>query len=60
VVLGGALVGIVSPLVLFFSDMFPHGTPTLEAQYVFKDIVLAAAGLVIGAVALGARFEVRR
>lgn len=54
VVLAGSLVGIMSPLVLFFGDMFP-GTPTLEAQYVFKDIVLAAAGLVIAARTLGAR-----
>jgi len=45
-VLGGSLVGIMSPLVLFFTDMFP-GAPTLEAQYVFKDVVLVAAGLVI-------------
>jgi len=50
-VLGMSLVGIMSPLVLFFGDLFP-GTPTLEAQYVFKDIVLAAAGLVIAAKAL--------
>ncbi|GIF77438.1 DoxX family protein [Asanoa siamensis] len=59
VVLAGALVGIMSPLVLFFTDMFPDGTPTLEAQYVVKDIVLAAGALVIAAVALGARL-VRR
>ncbi|TCM51940.1 DoxX family membrane protein [Kribbella sp. VKM Ac-2568] len=52
-VLGFSLVGIMSPLVLFFGDLFP-GTPTLEAQYVFKDIVLAAAGLVIAAKALAA------
>ena len=45
----------MSPLVLFFTDLFP-GAPTLEAQYVVKDIVLAAAGLVIAASALGARF----
>jgi putative oxidoreductase len=32
VVLAGSLVGIMSPLVLFFGDLFP-GTPTLEAQY---------------------------
>ncbi len=54
VVMAGSLVGIMSPLVLFFSDLFP-GTPTLEAQYVLKDIVLVAAGLVIAARALGAR-----
>jgi uncharacterized membrane protein YphA (DoxX/SURF4 family) len=59
VVLAGAMVGIMSPLVLFFSDMFPNGTPTLEAQYVFKDIVLAAAGLVIAAGALGAKLTKR-
>jgi uncharacterized membrane protein YphA (DoxX/SURF4 family) len=53
-VLAGSLVGIMSPLVLFFGDMFP-GTPTLEAQYVFKDIVLVAGGLVVAARALGAR-----
>lgn len=47
-VLGAALVGIMSPIVLFFGDLFP-GTPTLEAQYVLKDIVLAAAALVIAA-----------
>jgi uncharacterized membrane protein YphA (DoxX/SURF4 family) len=50
-VLGVSLVGIMSPLVLFFGDLFP-GTPTLEAQYVLKDVVLAAAGLVIAAKAL--------
>jgi uncharacterized membrane protein YphA (DoxX/SURF4 family) len=53
-VLAASLVGIMSPLVLFFGDMFP-GTPTLEAQYVFKDVVLAAGGLVVAARALGAR-----
>ncbi|GAB3836475.1 DoxX family protein [Kribbella italica] len=50
-VLGAALVGIMSPLVLFFGDLFP-GAPTLEAQYVLKDIVLAAAALVIATKAL--------
>ncbi|MGH3678933.1 MAG: DoxX family protein [Natronosporangium sp.] len=53
-VMAGALVGIMSPLALFFTDLFP-GAPTLEAQYVLKDIVLVAAGLVVAAVALGAR-----
>ncbi|RZQ61438.1 DoxX family membrane protein [Amycolatopsis suaedae] len=56
VVLGASLVGILSPLVLFFTDLFP-GAPTLEAQYVFKDIVLVTAGLVIAAGALGARLR---
>jgi putative oxidoreductase len=52
-VLCASMVGILSPLVLFFTDMFP-GAPTLEAQYVFKDIVLVAAGMVVAARALGA------
>lgn len=55
-VLGVALIGIMSPLVLFAGELFPHGTPTLTAQYVIKDLVLAAAGLVVAAKALGARF----
>ncbi|MFW5418056.1 hypothetical protein J0910_15700 [Nocardiopsis sp. CNT-189] len=54
-VLAAALVGILSPLVLLFGDLFPGGVPTLEAQYVFKDIVLAAGALVVAAGALGAR-----
>jgi putative oxidoreductase len=58
-VLGASLVGIMSPLVLFYSDLVPD-TPTLEAQYVFKDIVLAAAGLVVAARALGASMVTNR
>jgi len=54
VVLGGALIGIMSPLALFTADLFPHG-PTLMGQYVLKDIVLAASALVVAAYALGAR-----
>jgi uncharacterized membrane protein YkgB len=54
VVLAASLVGIMSPLVLFFGDLF-RGGPTIEGQYVLKDIVLAAAGLVVAARALGAR-----
>lgn len=53
-VLGISLVGIMAPLVLFTSDLFP-GAPTLAAQYVFKDIVLATAGMVVAAKALGGR-----
>jgi hypothetical protein len=53
-VLAMAMVGIMSPLVLFAGEMFPGG-PTIEAQYVIKDVVLIAAGLVVAAQALGAR-----
>jgi putative oxidoreductase len=54
VMLSVSLIGIMSPLVLFFTDLVP-GTPTLEAQYVFKDIVLVSGGMVVAAKALGAR-----
>lgn len=56
VVLSGALVGIMAPLMLFPGDLFGDG-PTLTAQYVLKDFILAAAGMVVGAYALGARLR---
>ena len=56
IVLAGALVGILSPLVLFTRELVPHG-PSLLGQYVLKDFVLAAAGLVVAAVALGSKLE---
>jgi uncharacterized membrane protein YphA (DoxX/SURF4 family) len=44
-----ALVGILSPLVLLPGQLFagPFGAPTLEGQYVLKDVVLAAAAIVL-------------
>lgn len=54
VVLTGALVGIMSPLVLFTDQLFPHG-PSLMGQYVLKDIILAAGAMVVAAYALGSR-----
>lgn len=56
VVMAGALLGIMSPLVLFTDQLFGDG-PTLTAQYVLKGIVLAAAGLVVAAHALGGRIR---
>jgi putative oxidoreductase len=43
------IVGILSPLVLLTGELFagPFGAPTLEGQYVLKDIILAAGALVI-------------
>ncbi len=58
VLMAGWLVGILSPVVLFPGEMFPGGLPTLEAQYVLKDVILAAAWLVVAAHALGARMRV--
>ncbi len=53
------LVGILSPLVLMPGRLFagPHGAPTLEGQYVIKDIVLVAATLVLAATLGGARLR---
>lgn len=44
-------VGILSPIILLSGRLFsgPHNAPTLEGQYVLKDIVLVAAGMVIAA-----------
>ena len=52
-----ALVGIMSPLVLFFGDLFPAPlrTPTLEGQYVLKDLILVCSALVVAARVQGAR-----
>ena len=57
VVLATAMAGIVSPLVLFSDQMWTGNGPTLIGQYVFKDIVLIAGGLVVAAHALGARLH---
>lgn len=47
--LAGQLVGILAPLVLFTGRLFdgPHNAPTLEGQYVIKDIILVASGFVV-------------
>jgi len=58
VAMAGWLVGIMTPVVLFPGDMFPGGLPTLEAQYVLKDVILAAAAAVVAARALGARYVI--
>jgi putative oxidoreductase len=59
VVMAGWLVGIMAPVVLFAGDMFPGGFPTLAAQYVLKDVILAGAWAVVAAYALGARLITR-
>jgi putative oxidoreductase len=55
VLLGIAMVGILSPLVLFPDELFAgnHSAPTLEGQYVMKDVILLSAGLVVAANARG-------
>ena len=49
------LLGTATPLILFPAEVFsriPYA-PTLEGQYILKNIVLASAGLVIGATVRG-------
>lgn len=55
-VLAGAMVGIMSPIVLFADELFGNGM-TLLGQYVLKDVVLVAGAAVVAAVALGARLR---
>lgn len=47
VVLALAFVGILSPIVLLPSDVFGPAGPTLTGQYIFKNVVLIAAALVV-------------
>jgi len=47
--LAGQLIGILAPLALFTGRLFdgPHNAPTLEGQYVIKDLILVASGFVV-------------
>lgn len=51
------MIGAMSPLLLFPGELFPgpHHAPTLAAQYIIKDIILIAAGMVIASTWTGAR-----
>ncbi|HEU5270124.1 MAG TPA: hypothetical protein VFU36_09400 [Jatrophihabitans sp.] len=51
------LTGILSPIVLLPGRMFAgrDHMPTLEGQYVLKDVILLTAGMVIAATAAGGR-----
>ena len=51
------MMGTVTPIFLFPNEVFtvlPYA-PTLEGQYIMKNIVLVSAGLVIGATVRGGR-----
>jgi uncharacterized membrane protein YkgB len=47
--LAGHLAGILSPVVLLAGRLFagPHHMPTLEGQYVLKDVILVTSAVVI-------------
>lgn len=51
------MLGTITPLYLFPHEAFTQAplVPTLEGQYIIKNIVLVCAGLVIGATARGGR-----
>ena len=56
------MLGAVTPLVLFPHEMFtriPYA-PTLEGQYIIKNLVLISAGLVIGATVRGGSLSAGR
>lgn len=59
--LGVQLLGILSPLVLLPARLFsgPFLAPTLEGQYVLKDIVLVTAAMVVATTFRGARIAFR-
>ena len=60
--LGLQMIGAMSPLLLFPGELFagPFHAPTLEGQYILKDVVLISAGLVLGATLHGGRIVTER
>lgn len=52
-----AMIGVLSPVVLFPGELFAgtYNAPTLEGQYVLKDLVLLTSGMVVAAGARGGR-----
>ncbi len=52
------MLGAVTPLFLYPDQVFTHVpyAPTLEGQYIIKNIVLVSAGIVIGATVRGGKF----
>lgn len=51
------MLGTLTPLVLFPREVFVHVpyAPTMEGQYIIKNLVLISAGIVIGATVRGGR-----
>ena len=51
------MLGTVTPILFFPHEVFTHipYAPTLEGQYIIKNIVLISAGLVIGATVRGGK-----
>jgi uncharacterized membrane protein YphA (DoxX/SURF4 family) len=53
------MIGAAAPLFLFPNESFTHipYVPTLEGQYIIKNLVLVSAGLVVGATVRGGRLS---
>ena len=53
----GQMIGAMTPLLLFPAETFTHFpyAPTLEGQYIIKNLVLISAGMVVGATVRGGR-----
>ncbi len=53
------MLGTLTPLVIFPAETFSHFpyAPTLEGQYIIKNLVLISAGLVVGATVRGGRIR---
>ncbi len=53
------MLGTLTPLILFPGEAFAHVpyAPTLEGQYIIKNLVLIAAGIVVGATVRGGRLK---
>ena len=51
------MVGTITPIFFFPNEVFTYApyAPTLEGQYIIKNLVLVSAGLVIGATVRGGR-----
>jgi uncharacterized membrane protein YphA (DoxX/SURF4 family) len=54
------MLGTLTPLILFPEEVFDLSllTPTLEGQYIIKNVVLVGAGLVLGSTVRGGRIVV--
>lgn len=53
------MAGTIAPVFFFPEEVFAHFpyAPTLEGQYIIKNLVLASAGIVVGATVRGGRLR---
>jgi uncharacterized membrane protein YphA (DoxX/SURF4 family) len=53
------MAGTITPVFFFPQEVFNHFpyAPTLEGQYIIKNLVLASAGIVVGATVRGGRLR---